>query len=122
MICHGYCADRREAAIRSLNAGIDIDMMSGIYAEKLKELVRNGKVDEKHIDDAVMRILKLKNKLGLFENPYKDADKEAEKKWILCKEHRKLAREAARKSFVLLKNEGILPVDQKKRQHILVHM
>lgn len=115
MICHGYCADRREAAICSLNAGIDIDMMSGIYAEKLKELVRNGKVDEKHIDDAVMRILKLKNKLGLFENPYKDADKEAEKKWILCKEHRKLAREAARKSFVLLKNEGILPVDQKKK-------
>ncbi len=52
-----------------------------------------------------MRILELKNKLGLFENPYKDADETKEKEIILCKEHRDLAREAARKSFVLLKNE-----------------
>ena len=57
-----------------------------------------------------MRILELKNKLGLFEHPYKDADEEKEKQVILCEEHRRLARETARKSFVLLKNEGILPL------------
>lgn len=66
-----------------------------------------------------MRILELKNKLGLFENPYKDADEEKEQQLILCKEHRELAREAARKSFVLLKNEEqILPLDKTKRRHL----
>ena len=60
--------------------------------------------------------MKLKNKLGLFENPYKDADEIKEKEIILCKEHRDLAREAARKSFVLLKNEDkLLPLDQEKK-------
>ena len=63
-----------------------------------------------------LRILELKNKLGLFENPYKDADEEKEQQLILCKEHRELAREAARKSFVLLKNEEqILPLDKTKK-------
>ena len=63
-----------------------------------------------------MRILELKNKLGLFENPYKDADETKEKEVILCKEHRDLAREAARKSFVLLKNEEkILPLSKEKK-------
>ena len=63
-----------------------------------------------------MRILELKNKLGLFENAYKDADETKEKEVILCKEHRDLAREAARKSFVLLKNEEkILPLGKEKK-------
>ena len=68
------------------------------------------------MDEAVLRILELKNKLGLFENPYKDADESKEKEIILCKEHKALAREAACKSFVLLKNESVLPL--KKGQHI----
>lgn len=63
-----------------------------------------------------MRILELKNKLGLFEHPYKDADEEKEKQVILCEEHRRLAREAARKSFVLLKNEeNILPLNKNEK-------
>lgn len=115
LLCHGYCADREEAALRAVCAGVDIDMMAGVYSEKLEKLVRERKIPEGVIDEAVMRILELKNKLGLFENPYKDADEEKEKEIILCKEHRELARETARKSFVLLKNEGVLPLGKKKK-------
>ena len=91
-------------------------MMTGIYCENLCRLVREGKISEDLIDESCMRILELKNKLGLFENPYKDADETKEKEVILCKEHRDLAREAARKSFVLLKNdEKILPLGKEKK-------
>ena len=116
IIYHGYCADREEAAVRSAEAGVDIDMMTGIYCENLCRLVREGKISEDLINESCMRILELKNKLGLFENPYKDADETKEKEVILCKEHRALAREAARKSFVLLKNEEkILPLGKEKK-------
>lgn len=115
-IYHGYCADREEAAVRAVEAGVDIDMMTGIYSENLCQMVRDGKIREELIDEACLRILRLKNNLGLFENPYKDADQKKEKECILCEEHRKLAREAAKKSFVLLKNEEhILPLEQQKR-------
>jgi beta-glucosidase len=110
MLCHGYCADRTQAARRAVAAGVDMDMMAGVYAEQLAALVQGGEVPETLIDEAVMRILTLKNALGLFEAPFKDADEEKEKEIILCEEHRALAREAARKSFVLLKNEGVLPL------------
>lgn len=110
MLCHGYCADRAQAARRAVTAGVDMDMMAGVYAEQLAALVQGGEVPKTLIDEAVMRILTLKNALGLFEEPFKDADEEKEKEIILCKEHRALAREAARKSFVLLKNEGVLPL------------
>lgn len=115
-IYHGYCADREEAAVRAVEAGVDIDMMTGIYSENLCQMVRDGKIREELIDEACLRILRLKNNLGLFENPYKDADQKKEQEYILCEEHRKLAREAAKKSFVLLKNEEhILPLDQQKK-------
>ena len=80
-------------------------MMSDVYLHYLKELVTSGEVDETLVDEAVLRILKLKNDLGLFENPYKDASEEDEKNLILCDAHRAAAREAAAKTFVLLKNE-----------------
>lgn len=115
IIYHGYCADRKEAAQRAIKAGVDIDMMTGIYSEHLCQLVRSGEIPEVLVDECALRILELKNKLGLFENPYKDADEEAEKTVILCPKHRKLAREAARKSFVLLKNEKILPIKEDRK-------
>lgn len=118
-IYHGYCADREEAAVRAVEAGVDIDMMTGIYSENLCQMVRDGKIREELIDEACLRILRLKNNLGLFENPYKDADQKKEQEYILCEEHRKLAREAAKKSFVLLKNEEhILPLDQQKKDRL----
>lgn len=114
-IAHGHNADIKEAAEKALKAGVDIDMMTSVYSSQLCKLVEEGEVEETLVDECVMRILELKNKLGLFENPYKDADPEKEKTLILCEEHRQLAREAAGKSFVLLKNEGLLPVDTSKR-------
>ena len=115
-IAHGYSRDEADAAKKAIEAGVDIDMMTGCYSGNLVKLVEDGEVDEKLVDECVMRILKLKNKLGLFENPYKDADEEKEKEYILCDEHRALAREAAVKSFVLLKNEdNTLPLKKGQK-------
>lgn len=105
MIPHGYCADRKEAAIRAIRAGVDIDMMTGIYSEQLAKLVKEGTIPESLVDEACLRILTLKNKLGLFENPFKDADEAKEKTVIRSEQHRALAKKAAAESFVLLKNE-----------------
>lgn len=115
LIYHGYAKDRKEAAGLAMNAGVDIDMMTGIYSKNLASLIEDGTVKEEILDEAVLRILQLKNKLGLFENPYKDADEEKEKEIILCEEHRQVSLEAAEKSFVLLKNEGILPLNKKEK-------
>lgn len=116
IIYHGYCADRKEAAKRGVEAGVDIDMMGGVYCENLAQLVKEGSVPEEMVDECCFRILELKNKLGLFENPYKDADEEKEKEVILCGAHRALVREAARKSFVLLKNEDeVLPLKKEAK-------
>lgn len=114
-IAHGNSSDEKEAAKKAMEAGVDIDMMTSVYSANLCKLVEEGQVEERQIDECVLRILELKNKLGLFENPYKDADPQKEKEVILCKEHRELAREAAAKSFVLLKNEGVLPVNREQK-------
>ena len=112
---HGVAENRKEAARLALEAGVDIDMMTGCYCKNLKELVEAGIVGEALINEAVMRILELKNKLGLFENPYKDADEVQEKALILCPEHRMAARKMAAETFVLLKNEEMLPLGGEER-------
>ncbi|MGG3791846.1 glycoside hydrolase family 3 N-terminal domain-containing protein [Geobacillus thermodenitrificans] len=115
MIPHGVAEDEREAAYKAIQAGVDIEMMSACYVHHLKELVESGWVDETLIDEAVFRILRLKQKLGLFEHPYRGADEKREKEIILCEEHRQAARELATKSCVLLKNEGVLPLNRDKK-------
>lgn len=114
-ITWGASENHRDAAKKSIEAGCDIDMMSECYLHNLKPLVESGEISESLIDEAVMRILTLKNKLGLFENPYKDGSEDDEKEIIFCKEHRELSRKAAEESIVLLKNEGLLPLDKKKK-------
>lgn len=115
MINHGFAKDEIQAAEVAINAGVDIEMMSLCYVHGLKKLLEEKKITMEQIDEAAWHVLCLKNDLGLFENPYKDASTEEEEKLILCKEHRELAREAAVKSFVLLKNEDkILPLAEKK--------
>ena len=112
LLRHGIAADVEEAARLSIEAGVDIDMSSPVYPKALKKLVDAGIVPVALIDEAAWRILALKNKLGLFENPYKDASVRDEQEVLLCPAHRRLAQEAAEKSFVLLKNEeGTLPLD-----------
>ncbi len=112
MKIHGFCADDYECARRAFTAGTDIEMMSNCYIKFGKRLVEEGIVTESRIDESVMRILELKEKLGLFENPYGAASVDEEKALFLCPEHRALAREGAEKSAVLLKNEGVLPLSE----------
>lgn len=113
MVAHGYCEDNREAAKAAIETGVDIEMCTPAYADHLAELIEEGRVEEKLVDEAAMRVLQLKNKLGLFENPYKDADEQIECKIQLCDEYRKLARQAVRESLVLLKNDNIDEKDDK---------
>lgn len=113
LMYHGLAGNRKEAAYLAVEAGMDIDMMTSCYSKNLEQLVREGCVDEALLDEAVMRVLELKNALGLFENPFKDADELEEKEILLCDEHRKAARCAAAETFVLLKNEGILPLKRE---------
>ncbi len=105
-LAHGACADKREAAKKAIEAGVDIEMMSTCILEHGEELMREDDGIRQAVDEAVRRILALKNKLGLFENPYKDADEEREKALLLCPAHREAARRIAGESIVLLKNEN----------------
>ena len=115
MVFHGIAADAREAAKLAAEAGVDIDMVSNAYAGHLAELVRSGEVSEKLVDEAVLRILTLKNDLGLFEDPFRGVDPAEAEKTLLRADFRQKARETAAASFVLLKNEGILPLRKSFR-------
>lgn len=115
MIPHGVAEDEAEAAYKAIKAGVDIEMMTSCYVDHLKAQVESGKVDEKLIDESVMRILTLKDKLGLFENPYRGADEALEQELIMSDTHRNAARELAVKSTVLLKNNGVLPINKEKK-------
>ncbi|MBQ2734127.1 MAG: beta-glucosidase BglX [Clostridia bacterium] len=106
---HGVAGDMRDAAIKAFENGCDIEMMSNAYYEHLCTLVREGTIDEKKVDKAVMRVLELKNELGMFDDPYRGASPERENELALCPEHRALARRAANESAILLKNDGVLP-------------
>lgn len=116
IIDHGAARDGKEAARRGIEAGLDIEMVSTEYIHHLEDLVLEGTVEESLIDEAVMRILKLKNKLGLFEDPFRYIEPEREAKTHLHAEHRKLARSTAAESAVLLKNDDILPLEAKLDQ------
>lgn len=115
LIPHGVAEDEKQAAELAVKAGVDIEMMTPCYVHSLQELVRDGAVKEQLLDEAVLRILELKNDLGLFENPYRGADVEKEKELILSPRHRKASREIAVKSMVLLKNDGILPLKKDEK-------
>ena len=111
LIPHGVAADRTEAGILGLKAGVDIDMVSGIYLEDMPEAVRAGRIPESTVDESVKRVLRAKYRLGLFHDPYKYNDAEREQQTLLHRDHLALAREAARRSIILLKNEGgVLPL------------
>ena len=113
MIAHGYAKDLSHAAEIAANAGSDMDMESYAYEAHLEELINSGKVDISHIDDAVKRILRVKFKLGLFDDPYKYCNEEREKNEIFTEENQAFSREVAKKSIVLLKNDGnILPLNK----------
>ena len=114
MIVHGYSKDKISASISAIQAGADMDMESYCYIDSLEELVLSGKVNEALIDDAVKRILRVKFELGLFDDPYKYCDVAREKKVVGNKQITETVLEMAKKSMVLLKNEGqLLPLKKQ---------
>ncbi len=120
LVSHGVAENLKEAARMAMEAGCDIDMVKNAYYLHLAELVRESRVSEKALDEAVLRVLRLKNELGLFENPLHGADEEKEKEIYLCPAHRDIARRAAEESAVLLKNEGILPFPESLKKVALI--
>ena len=112
MIRHGYLENEKECARVATNNEIDMEMMSATYIKYLPELVKEGKVSEETIDRMLRRVLLLKEKMGLLDNPYVGVDYEKAKELDLCDSHRALARRAAEKSAVLLKNENVLPLQK----------
>ena len=110
MVDHGFARDKKHAAEIALKAGTDMDMEGGAYELGLVELVKEGKVAEDFVDDAVKRVLRVKFKMGLFEDPFRYSDPDFIKQ-LDYDQHLKAAREIARKSIVLLKNEDdLLPI------------
>lgn len=117
---HGVAGSRKEAGRMAFENGCDIEMCSSAYCHHLKELVEEGVFTEQQIDEAVMRVLKLKDRLGLFEDPYHGASEEKGNAMFLCAEHRAIAKTAAEESAVLLKNSGVLPFKKTVKKIALI--
>lgn len=111
LLFHGVARDEEHATELAMNAGSDMDMQSGFYQRNLAKLVEEGKVSESRIDEAVANILRVKYQLGLFDDPFRYSSVEREETEIMKPENIDTARDMARKSIVLLKNENqILPI------------
>ena len=120
LLVHGVAADEKQAAKLAFQNGCDIEMCSSAYLHHLKELVEEGTFSEAQIDEAVTRVLELKDRLGLFDDPYHGADQQKAEALFLCPEHRELVRRAAEESAVLLKNEGLLPLSEDLNRVALI--
>lgn len=115
-VIHGYAKDKKDAAMKSFNAGLDVDMESSAYLNYLKELLSENKVSLEQIENSVRKVLKIKYETGLMDNPYRYCVQAREDTVILKEEYLKLAHEAACKSMVLLKNsKQILPLSQNTK-------
>ena len=121
MASWGYAADKTDAAQKAITAGSDMDMESDAYHKNLAQLVNDGKVNIGLVDDAVRRILRKKFELGLFDDPYRFSDEKREKRVLSDPQNRSAARQMARKSLVLLKNENAtLPLAKTLRRVALI--
>jgi beta-glucosidase len=106
LLAHGVARDRSDAAALALAAGVDMDMVANVYADDLKRVVERDAAQLKLLDEAVLRLLRVKEALGLFDKPMQYHDAARERRTLLAPAHRQAAREIARQSLVLLKNEG----------------
>lgn len=121
LIQHGIARTPSDAAWLGFNAGVNIEMASQTYRQHLPTLIRNGQVSMADVDAAVRRLLKAKQRLGLFEDPYRYSDPIREANSANLPQHRALAREAGQKSIVLLKNSGqLLPLSKQLRRLLVV--
>ena len=119
LVAHGYAEDMKDAVLKAFMAGLDLSLQSGLYLEHLPALVKEGRVPMWRLDQAVRRMLELKERIGLLDDPYRSlrmAGITAEQ----LEQHEVLARESAKRSIVMLKNEGsVLPL-KKSGQRIAV--
>lgn len=121
LVAHGIAADEREATQLAIEATTDIDMKTSCYAKQLEPLIKDGMIASQLVDDAVWRVLKLKNSLGLFEDPYRGTSKEKEEMNLLSDENRALSRKVASESVVLLQNKNnVLPLIPNQDKILLV--
>ena len=121
MIPWGFSKNENAAAISAVEAGTDMDMEGGIYVPYLIDLVKQGKVKQEFVDDAVRRILRVKYELGLFDNPYRFLDEKREKEVIGSKANREAVLDMAKKSIVLLKNDtNLLPLKKSGQKIVLL--
>lgn len=121
LVAHGVAASPADAARQALHAGIDIDMASQSFNRYLPDLVRSGQVQSSSVDDAVRNVLRAKQRLGLFEHPYRYSDPDRERAQTLTPALRALAREAGQKSIVLLKNtDALLPLPKDLHRVLVV--
>lgn len=110
LVTHGFAPDEKTSALLAINATVDMEMASTSYETYLKDLLEEGKIELKQIDDAVRRILMVKYKLGLFDDPYTNIKDFPNP---LNEDHLAVSKKAAIESVVLLKNDGILPISEK---------
>jgi len=121
MIAHGYAKDNYDAAAKAISAGCDMDMEGKCYAGDLAQAVKDGKVPVELINDAVSRILYKKFEMGLFDDPYRYCDEKRESQTFNDPQNKAIARDVARKSIVLLKNErDILPLSNTVKTIALI--
>ena len=118
MVNHGYAENNKHAGELAINAGVDMDMMSYSYISHIEELINEGKVSMETIDNAVRNILRIKMRLGLFENPYVDESRTEAS--FYTPEALEAARKSAVESAVLLTNNGVLPLNKAKIKTVLV--
>ena len=117
---HGITEDMKEGARLAFENGCHIDMCASAYSHNLKALVEEGTIPMEMLDDAVYRVLDLKNRMGLFEDPYRGASTLEEPEEYLTEENRDIARHMAEESAVLLKNNGILPLSTDVKKIALI--
>jgi beta-glucosidase len=121
LLNHGVAADRKTAAVLALDASVDMDMVGGVYADELRGAIARDPARLELLDEAVLRVLRVKEQLGLFDQPMAYHDTQREARELLSPEHRQAARAVARQSIVLLKNENrLLPLDPAKLRSIAV--
>lgn len=117
---HGFSEDRRTAVEYAMRAEMDMEMATTCITSNAEALIDEGRISVADIDRAVLHVLELKEKLGLFENPYRDANPEVAKTVLGCPEHKALARKASEESAVLLKNNGVLPFSKDVKRVALI--
>lgn len=121
LIAHGYAADEWDATKKAFLAGLDLSMQSGFYANHLPVLVKSGDVPIEKLDASVRRMLWLKERIGLFDNPYRSLQENQEVSSVVISAHDQLAREAACRSIVLLKNsDDVLPLRKENQRIALI--